>query len=122
MTISELIAIRKCLPTESTKGSIQTKYKIAKFLKATEDDETFFNETMKKIIFECTEKDEDGNVKQAPNGGFFIKPEEVDSFNERVSELNDTEATNVDIRFTIDELSYFELSAKDLIALDNIID
>lgn len=122
MKLSELLEIRKCLPVSSTKGSIQTKYKIAKFLKATEDDETFFNETMKKIIFECVEKDDSGNIKQAPNGGFFINDEFRDSFSERVIELNDAEATSVDIRFTIDELADFELSAKDLIALDNIID
>lgn len=121
MTIKELMGIRKVLPADSKGGSLQAKYKIAKFLKNTEADEQFFYSEMQKIIDECADKDENGKIKTDKDGNIPISKACTDTFSSRAKKLEETTVEDPKIYFTVDELEGFELSANDLLCIDSII-
>ncbi len=100
----------------------KTAYKFMKLLKAIEEEETFFNDKMKEIIFEYGKKDESGQPIFLENGNVeIIEGREVEC-NEKVRELENIEVEIPDTKFSIDELEVLELSPRDIYALDPVIE
>lgn len=100
----------------------KTAYKFMKLLKAIEEEETFFNEKMRDIIFEFGKKDENGQPIFLENGNVEIIGGKEAECNDRVRELEDIEVDIPDTKFTIEELEVLELSPRDIYALDPIIE
>ena len=122
MNIKELLTIRQIVPADQKSGSIQTKYKMARFLKETESDLDFYQKEFRKIIDQCAEHKEDGSIATDENGGIPILNDMQETFYKESSELDKTEVNIPDIRFSIEELADFDMSANDLIKLDPIIE
>lgn len=100
----------------------KTAYKFMKLLKAIEEEETFFNDKMREIIFEYGKKDENGQPIFLENGNVeIIEGREVEC-NEKVRELESIEVEIPDTKFSIDELEVLELSPRDIYALEPVIE
>lgn len=122
MKIAQLIAIRKAMPVDSKAGTIQTKYKIARFMKATEVDEEFYRKEMQAILEKYAVRNEDGTVASTDSGNVPLQQEHINDFVNEAGALEQSEVESVpDIRFSIDELADFELSVSDLLTLDPIL-
>ena len=100
----------------------KTAYKFMKLLKAIEEEETFFNEKMRDIIFEFGKKDENGQPIFLENGNVEIIEGKEAECNDRVRELEDIEVDIPDTKFTLEELEVLELSPRDVYALDPVIE
>lgn len=100
----------------------KTAYKFMKLLKAIEEEETFFNEKMRDIIFEFGKKDENGQPIFLENGNVEIIEGKEAECNDRVRELEDIEVDIPDTKFTLEELEVLELSPRDIYALDPVIE
>lgn len=100
----------------------KTAYKFMKLLKAIEEEETFFNDKMREIIFEYGKKDENGQPIFLENGNVEIVEGREVECNEKVRELENIEVEIPDTKFSIDELEVLELSPRDIYALEPVIE
>lgn len=104
------------------RGSIKTSYKIAKFLKALNDEKENYIKVLQDIINEYGEKDENGKVKVSEDQQTVpIIPEKREECYQKISELEETEIEFSLPSFTLDELSTFNLSIEDLSIIDILI-
>lgn len=120
MKLSELIAIRKALPMDATKASIQTRFKIVRFLKATETDAEFYENEASKIIADCAEKDEKNQILHNESG-IPIAEDKKELFISRMAELDNTKANCPKLRLSMDEADKLELSVEKLLVLNDFI-
>ena len=121
MNLRSLLEIRKAIPTSATIGSIETRYKMAKLLKSTEPDYSFYIEQYQAIMNECALRKEDGSMK-GDESKVAIDPTKVDKFIQSMKELDATTVDEPCVKFSMEELSPFELSVEALLALDPIIE
>jgi len=80
-------------------------YRLMKIVKATSEEEAFFNENIQKIIAECGEKDEAGNIIQEGDG-VKIKEDKRDECKKRVDELYGVEV-ELPCKLVPGDLDYF---------------
>ena len=114
MLIKELLAIRQSLPADSKAGSFHARYKISKFLKESEADAEFAHREYRKLLDEYSHINDKNEL--------VVDKERIEEFNKKTCELDQMEIKDPSIKFSIKELSDFELSANDIIHLDPIID
>ena len=121
MKLYNLLQIRTTLNAH-TKDTMSTMlaYKIMKFIKSTEAEETFYNEKMQEILLKYGAKDENGDYIKS-EGGIKIIDGKVDDCHKEINELAETEVEIPAITFTIDELSQINLTVAELYTLDEII-
>ena len=97
----------------------QTAYKFVKFLKATDNDEIFYNDKLTEILDLYAVKDENG--KFIPDGnGISLIPETADDCKKKVEELDNT-IVEKPVTFTIDEFSGLSLSMTEILAVDELL-
>lgn len=120
MTLKTILTIRKHLPTDTKAGSIETRYKMAKFLKATADEYEFYVKQYQTIMNECALRKDDGSIETDAER-IALDPSKIDEYLARMKELDGTVIEAPGITFTINELAPMELSVEALLALDPII-
>ncbi len=121
MKLNQLINIRKIFNEHSQeKLSVPLAYKMMKFIKATEEDNAFYDERIKAIIELYAVKDEKGKPV-TEGGGIKIVESSIAQCNKEVMELSDHEVEAPKITFTLSELTELKLSASEMYALDEII-
>lgn len=122
MKLNKLILARRVLEAHSQeKIPTPIAYKIMKFMKASESENAFYNENLKKIIEKYALKDEKGNIKQTEIGVSII-PAKVDECNKAIEELQDTEIETPSIKLSIADLQGFQMSVHELSLLDEILE
>ena len=122
MKITKIINMRRVLsPVFQEKMSPRLSYKIMKLISKTDEDEVFYNKNMAGIIRDCCVKGKDGKIEQS-EGGYKIDPAKKADCEARIKELDETEAEDVEIKFTLDELSELKLSPRDMLILDDFIE
>jgi len=90
-------------------------YWMTKFVVKTQSDAEFYAASASKIYEEFGEKSEDGNL--------VVKGEKVEAFKEALAKLQNTEAEDPGIRFSLSELANeLKLSMKQMYPLLDFID
>lgn len=122
MKLSNLIGIRSIFIAHANE-SVNTKlaYKMMKFIKASDDEETFYNNKIKEIVELYGEKGKDGEFIKDKIGNIRIKTTNLDECRLAIKQLDDTDVECPSISFTIDELGELKLSMSDMYAIDEII-
>lgn len=95
------------------KISAKTAYKFNKLCISLDSDVEFYNKELNKIIQMYAERNEDGTVKQSPDGGVQIKADQIATAQGEIDTLWNLEADSPDIQFTVDELDELQLSIED---------
>lgn len=96
--------------------SAQLAYLMAKFLTKTESDMAFYGDQI-RLLF----KKHNGEIKD--DGKMIVAPDEVESFNKDVADLENTEAEDPDIRFPLSLLSQeLKLSAQQMCQIIDFVD
>ena len=114
--LKQLIDARGAIPSNSSSGSAKTRYKMAKFLVATQDDFQIYAKQYNDIMLECGEANEDGSF--GDQSGFIkIKPDMVKTYQEKKADLAEIEVEAPDINFTETELEEMGLSVNDIVRL-----
>jgi len=120
MKLIKLIAARVVISQcAKEKLPAQVAYKFVKFLKATDNDEIFYNEKLKGILSQYAKKDANGNFVHDGNGIALI-PETAEACKQEIYELDNT-VIEMPATFTIDEFSGLSLSMTDILALESLL-
>lgn len=120
MKISELLQINSLQEKiQDKKLPIKTAYKFNKLFQSVQEDITFFNTTLQKIIYNYGLKDENGNyVLTEDQKGVKIQEDKKDECMVEIQELNNLDSELKYIpHFTIEELDTLELSVQELSCL-----
>lgn len=121
MKLITLLTARKSLPLDNQDIDIQLKYKIVKFIKSTEADETFYRNEFAKIVNDCSEKDELEKPKTDSQGNVMLNSEKHQEFLERSNALSETEVDDIDFSLNLDEVAQLKLSVRQMLDLDIFI-
>lgn len=121
MKIQQLLAARKVFTSRiGDKLPPAVAYKIMKFLKASDNEEAFYNDRLYKIFESYGVKDSKGVLKVA-DGKINILPDKVEECQAQIDELDKTEVDTPNLALRIDELSPFSLSIVEMATLDDFI-
>ena len=94
---------------------IKTAYKLNKLLNKLEEEALFYQEKMTDLIREYGMVDENGDyLLTSDQQGVRIKPDKVQECEEKIRELSNLEIDTIDIKFTLEELDFFELSIAEM--------
>lgn len=116
MKLIEIINARNVIDEISDSKDIGTHlgYAMAKFIVTTQTDAEFYSKEVQKLFDKYGEASEDGKT--------IIKPENIDAFSHDVQALQNTEADDPKIRFSLSELMKgLKLSMKQIYALMQFI-
>lgn len=123
MKLIDIINARKVIVSKATVKGVNfgTSFKFMKFMKATEDDERFYETKRKELIETFATKDEKGNLVIEDNQYKFTD-EGLAEVNKQLVELAET---NVEIpeslKFTEQELDKMEFTIEEVSAIYDLI-
>ena len=114
--LDKTVGIQKTLnDIKDKKIPIKTAYKMAQFSEELDQKVHFYEDKMKQIISNYSEKNEDGNPKVSDDGkSIQLKSECVEQCQKEIYELSTLEVEIKDYEFTLEELDKLELSIEDL--------
>lgn len=99
-------------------------YKFTTIARAIDVNSKFYTENLQKLLTEYAQVDENGQFKHTKDGsGILIKPELLDEFNSKITELQEIEITDSIPTFKLADLEdKVEISPRDLYALMELIE
>lgn len=122
MKLKDLIIARKVIyDRRENKIPSRLAYKFMKIMKASDNEDAFYNEKLRALIEEYSIKDEKGKTKIV-NGEFRIKANCISDYNAAVEELGDTEVEVPNIKFTLSELEGLSFTVEEIFYLDAFIE
>ncbi len=122
MELRKLIRARSVfLSHANDKVFAKVAYKMAKFIKASEDEDVFYNTKIKELIEIYAERDENGKCIVDNGGNIKIDPARVQECKDAAAVIESTDVETPNIKFTPDELSGLKLSMSEIFALDEFI-
>lgn len=101
---------------------VKTAFKIARLIRELNKENTTFDESRRQIIEKFAERDENGRIKQTPEGNIQLQQDKIEECNNELVELlNTTIEINVD-KINIDALGDIELTPAQMINLEAFIE
>ena len=101
--------------------NFKTSFKFMKFLKATDEDENFYNEKREELIKTVATKDEDGRII-IENNQYKFTDENLAEINKQISELAATEVEIPEtLKFSSEELEKMEFTIEEVSAIYELI-
>lgn len=121
MKITKLIqAKRIILERAQIKLSPKLSYKLLKFCKTIEDEESFYCSKQKELFELFCRKKEDGSF-DTTDGAINIIEGKEEEFKKEFNELQNVEAENFQFFFSLEELSEIKLSVAEMVILEDLI-
>lgn len=125
MKMIEAINIKNVLGNfVNTQLPISFSYKVMKFITSVEAEEQFFNEKLKGLIDQYSEKDDNGVPVMTSQQSFKIQKDKEKECGDKVKELENIEIETFDFKITLKDLEEMDLKVapKDLYILSPIIE
>lgn len=121
MKLINIIQAREAIKSHlHDKISYRSAYKFAKFIKASETQDAFYNEKIKELIEAYGLKDKNDKFVYK-NNSIALQPEHAQEWANTVAELNNTEVDMPQIFFEPQDFEEIKVSTEELIALSDFI-
>lgn len=103
---------------------ISFSYKIMKFISSVEKEEQFFNQKLKELIEEYSEKDNNGAPVMTSQQSFKIAKDKEKECEEKVKELENLDVEVFEFKISLEDIEKMELKVtpKELYSLSPIIE
>ena len=122
MKLINLINARRIITKyKDEKVSTVLAYRLLKFMKASDTEETLFNEKFREIINQYGQRNNDGELIFS-DGNVSLIPDKINECKTQLKELENIEVDAPTVRFSIAELGELKMSIADLFVLDEIIE
>ena len=108
----------------NTQLPISFSYKIMKFISSVEKEEQFFNQKLKELIEEYSEKDDNGAPVMTSQQYFKIAKDKEKECEEKVKELENLDVEVFEFKISLEDIEKMELKVtpKELYSLSPIIE
>lgn len=123
MKLIDVVNARKIIVSKAnaTGVSFGTSFKFMKFMKATEEDERFYETKRKELIEKFATKDEQGNLIVENNQCRFTN-ENLEEINKQLVELAETKVEIPEsLKFTEQELDKMEFTIEEVSVIYDLI-
>ena len=121
MKLIDVISARNAISNKSKEPlNFNLAYKFAKFIKATDDDEKFYNTNQEKLIQEYAKRTEDGEFDIKDNRYQFDADKAIE-LNGKLKELANTEVKIDGFSFSKEELEKINFTIEEVIAINELI-
>lgn len=123
MKLIDVLNARSVITSKAqVKGvNFKTSFKFMKFLKATDEDEKFYNEKREELIKTFATKDENGKIV-IENNQYKFTDENLAEINKQISELAATEVEIPEtLKFSSEELEKMEFTIEEVSAIYELI-
>ena len=101
--------------------SFKTSLKFIKFLKATDEDEKFYNEKRNELIQTFVTRDKDGKIV-VENNQYKFTDENLSEINKQVTELANTEVEIPEsLKFSSEELEKMEFTIEEVSVIYDLL-
>lgn len=123
MKLIDVVNARKIIVSKAAAKGVNfgTSFKFMKFMKATEDDERFYETKRKELIEKFATKDEQGNVIIENNQCRFTN-ENLEEINKQLVELAETKVEIPEsLKFTEQELDKMEFTIEEVSIIYDLI-
>lgn len=121
MKLTKLLNARRVfLKHTNDEMPVSLAYKFMKAIKASDNEEAFYNKKIEEIVGEFGATDDNGKLIK-DNGNIVIKPDKIAECNEKVKELEDTEVNVELVTFTVEDLGDLKFTVKELFLLEDYI-
>jgi len=100
----------------------RSAYAVSKILKAADEEMATFNDTRMNLIQKYGEKDENGELKSDENGNVHIVTESLETFNQELRELMDTQIEINANKIQIYDIEDVEFTPAEMAQLDKFIE
>lgn len=123
VTLNDILNNAEIFRELSTKVlPVKTAFKVARLIRELDKENITFDESRRKIIEKYAERDDNGVIKQTPEGNIQLQQDKIEECNNELVELlNTTIEINVD-KINIDALSDIELTPAQMINLEAFIE
>ncbi len=121
MKLLTVLKARNALPLDIRDADIQVKYKVAKFMRETSGDVEFYGSELAKIVDECAQRDQNGEIARTDSGDIIIADNMRGIFSQRSAALESTEVDCTCFSLSLDEAATLGLSIRNIIDLDSFI-
>lgn len=117
--IEQISARRVLLNHANDKPPIQLGYKMAMFIKASDNDAEFFQEKMNEIVDTYGQKDPNGKLLRSKDtNNIIIQNGKIDECNAKIKELEEMLVEPISIKkFTLEELAPIQFTVEELTVL-----
>ena len=114
MKLYEILNFADIYPEiRDTKMPFKTTYKLTMLSKKIEENANFYRDELQKLLKECAELDENGEIKFNENGDVTILEDKREEFNQKWTELQNVDVEVEDkLMFNVDELDGIEFSLR----------
>lgn len=120
MKLINLIQIKNAFKPDMKFKDIQVGYKVMKFLKAIENDTTFYNTKLTEIVQEYVEKDGD-KIKTDERGNFVIAKDKIPECNNKIVDLGNVEIEVNLPSFKLEDFTECDFTLEELSILEPLI-
>ena len=114
MKLSQIENLKNTLLTISQKElPFRLAYKISKLLDQVEKDSAFYTEKFRNIVVKYAERDEKGEIV-FEGDNIKIPQNKLSAAEKELEDLNNVEATDINVTFTLDELEDLQMKPSEL--------
>lgn len=96
-------------------------YKIMKLVRTAETEESFYYTELQKLIEQYGKRGDDGNLLTTEDGNVPLAEDTLPECRQKVAELESVDVDAPNILFTIDELSSFAITVREMDAISAFI-
>jgi len=123
ITLNDILNNAEIFRELSTKSlPVKTAFKVARLIRELDKENITFDESRRQIIEKYAERDENGIIKQTPEGNIQLQPDKIEECNNELVELlNTTIEINVD-KISIDALEDIKITPAQMINLEAFIE
>lgn len=123
VTLNDILNNAEIFRELSTKSlPVKTAFKVARLIRELDKENITFDESRRQIIEKYAERDENGIIKQTPEGNIQLQPDKIEECNSELVELlNTTIEINVD-KISIDALGDIKITPAQMINLEAFIE
>ena len=121
--LEQLINSAESLKSLSQKSlKARSAYAVSKILKAADEEMTAFNEARMNLIRKYGEKDDNGELKSDENGNVHIIADSLNTFNQELRDLMDTQIEINANKIQINDIGDVEFTPAEMAQLDEFIE
>ena len=122
MELGKLVNVKKVIaPLCKEKVSPGLAYKLMKFIRAVEAEESFFNKRQQEIVDEYGLRGADGKLLWNKDGTLRWKDDTIEVREKALKELWELDVDKPKYEFTIEELTELRFSVSDMVIIEDFI-
>ncbi len=123
LTVQEMvesIPVLKELSTKTLRG--RTSYQIARLMREVQKESELFESARVELVQKYADRDENGKMRTDKNGNIYIAPDDIQKFNEEITELLNNPITINGDKIALSDIEDLDFTPAQMVSLAPFIE